>query len=102
MKLFLVLFFFLPSGAVAYDSQRAQANLASDYATCAAYYMVSTEIFRNNSKDASKFEAAAKNALDMAVRLSNRKVTSARVDSRPCKIHLTPPSATPNERPIAG
>ena len=80
MKLFLVLFFFLPSGAVAYDSQRAQANLASDYATCAAYYMVSTEIFRNNSKDASKFEAAAKNALDMAVRLSNRKVTSARVD----------------------
>lgn len=80
MKYLLALFFFLPSAAGAYDSQRAQINLASDYASCAAFYMMATEALRNNSKDGSGAEAAAKNALDMSVKLSNRKVTSSRLE----------------------
>lgn len=79
MKFFLALFFFLPTAAGAYDAQRAKINLASDYATCAAFYMVTTQVLTDNSKDASKAGAAARNALDMAVKLSNREVTSARV-----------------------
>lgn len=80
MKFFLALIFFLPTVAGAYDSHRAQINLASDYASCAAFYMMATEVLRNNSKDGSGAEAAAKNALDMSVKLSNRKVTSSRLE----------------------
>lgn len=69
----------LPAVAWAYDYQRAQANLASDYAACAAFYMTTTEVLRNHSRDHSNAEAAAKNALKMAVDLSNQEVTSARV-----------------------
>lgn len=79
MKFLLALICFIPAVAGAYDAQRAQANLASDYASCAAFYMISTQVLTNYSKDSSKSEAAARNALDMAVTLSNREVTSARV-----------------------
>ncbi|HWR76514.1 MAG TPA: hypothetical protein VN283_04810 [Thiobacillus sp.] len=80
MKFILAMFCFVPAIAGAYDTQRAQANLASDYATCAAFYMISTQVLTKYSQDASKAEAAARNALDMAVTLSNREVTSARVE----------------------
>ena len=80
MRFLLALCCFIPAVAGAYDTQRAQANLASEYAICAAYYMVTTQVLTDNSKDASSAEAAARNSLDMAVKLSNRKVTSARVD----------------------
>lgn len=79
MRLLLALCCFIPAVAGAYDTKRAQANLASEYAVCAAYYMVTTQVLTDNSKDASSAKAAAGNALDMAVKLSNRKVTSARV-----------------------
>ena len=80
MRFILALCCFIPAVAGAADTQRAQANLASDYASCAAFYMVTTQVLRDNSKNATGAEAAARNALDMAVKLSNRKVTSARVD----------------------
>lgn len=79
IRVLLVLFCFIPVAANAYDTQRAQANLASDYASCAAFYMMIAQVLTDNQKDASKAEAAARIALDMAVKLSNREVTSARV-----------------------
>lgn len=79
MRFLLALFCFIPVAANAYDIQRAQANLASDYASCAAFYMITTQVLTDNQKDASKAEVAARNSLDMAVKLSNREVTSARV-----------------------
>jgi hypothetical protein len=42
--------------------------------------MVTTQVLTDNAKDASNAEAAARNSLDMAVTLSNREVTSARVE----------------------
>jgi hypothetical protein len=80
VRFLLALWCFIPAVAGAYDSQRAQTNLASDYATCAAFYMVTTQVLTDNSKDSSNAQAAARNSLDMAVTLSNREVTSARVE----------------------
>lgn len=80
MKHFWTLFFFIPTVAGAYEIKRAEANMASDYATCAAYYMIATHVLKDNGKDVSGAEGAAKNALDMAVALSNREVTSARLE----------------------
>jgi hypothetical protein len=80
MKILLLLFCFIPAMANAYDIQRAQTNLASDYATCAAYYMITTHILNDNGRNSTAAEAAAKNAVNMAVTLSNRKVTTARVE----------------------
>ena len=80
MKYILALCYLIPTVASAYDFQRAQTNLASELALCAAYYMITTSVLMDNRKDASNVEAAAKNALDMAVILSNKKVTAARVE----------------------
>ena len=50
MRFLLALCCFIPAAAAGpYDTQRAQANLASDYATCAAFYMVTT-VLTDNSK----------------------------------------------------
>ena len=69
----------MPINALAYDRERVETNLASDYAECAAYYM-----FMSNSDEKLKndpgLKRAAELSYELAVGLSNIKVTNARIE----------------------
>ena len=69
----------MPLNALAYDRERVETNLASDYAECAAYYM-----FMINSdkklKNSPGLNRSAEASYDLAVGFSNNKVTNARIE----------------------
>jgi len=68
-----------PPIAYCYDAERAKANLASDYAECAAYYLLSSEGLKRAGKDTTMVDEAFKAAYDFAVKISNQEVTEARI-----------------------
>jgi hypothetical protein len=83
---FILLIFFtftcsLTSLVYSYDQERAIANLASDFATCSAYYIIASEgLIRTGEINlADQAKQASEKAYDHAVRLSNQKVTEARI-----------------------
>jgi hypothetical protein len=65
-----------------YDKERAKANLADDFATCATYYLTMAEGAKTAKKaDVSKaMEHMGTLAMSLAIELSNEKVTSARME----------------------
>jgi hypothetical protein len=79
--LVIVLFWFLSPGIYAYDEDRALANLASDFAECSAFYIISVEgIGRTGKEDlAKKALEASERCYNYAVKFSNIKVTGARI-----------------------
>lgn len=72
----------LPVGsAAAYDPERASNNLAHEFAECAAYYSITSEIISRTKPEAAKqFDAAAESAYMGARTLTNKKVADARVE----------------------
>lgn len=66
----------------AYDEKRAISNLASDYSRCASYYLIAKEgVIKTGKKEiAEQFDKPYKLSFMTAVRLSNVKVTEARVE----------------------
>lgn len=65
--------------AYCYDAERAKANLASDFAECAAFYSIGSEGVKRAGKDNAKIDEAFDIAYDFAVKFSNQKVTDARI-----------------------
>ena len=63
----------------AYSSERAIANLSSDYATCAAYYLFMAKGLEASDSDSSQLTRMGILAFEGAVMLSNKKVTKSRV-----------------------
>ena len=76
---FLLLF---PVGsASAYDPERASNNLAHEFAECAAYYSISSEIIsRTKPEVAKQIDDAAGLAYMGSKTLTSKKVTEARVE----------------------
>ena len=76
----LYMSFFLTPSIYGYDEERATANLASDFAQCSAFYIISAEGIRRtgNERLAIRFMEASKIAYDYSVKFSNQKVTEAR------------------------
>jgi len=79
-SIFLLCSLLLTSTAYSYDADRAQSNLASDFAECAAYYAMSVEGLRRAGADTTKAEEAIAAAYDLAVKFSNHEVTQARIN----------------------
>jgi hypothetical protein len=72
----------LPVGsASAYDPERASNNLAHEFAECAAYYSISSEIIsRTKPEVAKQIDDAAALAYEGSRTLTSKKVTEARVE----------------------
>ena len=82
--IFLIIFTLtisLPSLVCGYDQERANVNLASDYATCSAFYIIASEGLRRTGNDntAEQSMQASGRAYEYAVQLSNQKVTQSRI-----------------------
>lgn len=66
--------------ANAFDEARAKNNLASDYATCAAYFELVSHAPSLSATLRNTYEQAAQQAFDAATALSGLDVTQARTD----------------------
>jgi hypothetical protein len=67
--------------ASAYDPERASNNLAHEFAECAAYYSISSEIIsRTKPEVAKQIDDAADRAYVGSRTLTSKKVTEARVE----------------------
>jgi len=77
----ILLICFLSPSIYAYDEERAITNLASDFAQCSAFYIISAEGLRKTGDErlATKFMETSKTAYDYAVKFSNQRVTEARI-----------------------
>ena len=65
----------------AYPLEDAQTNLASDYAVCTAYYLISANAFRESHPETAQvFDRTYFQTLEKTILLSNKKVTIARVE----------------------
>lgn len=81
IRYFSFLLLFPVGSASAYDPERASNNLAHEFAECAAYYSISSEIIsRTKPEVAKQIEEAADRAYVGARTLTSKKVTEARVD----------------------
>ena len=81
MKLFIIsLLFINPIIVYAYEADRAISNLASDYATCSAYYSLMAYGSENNKDARSNFNKVAQYAFFAASKLSNKRVTESRIE----------------------
>ncbi len=75
-----MLTFLITSYASAYDDERVMANLSSDYASCAAYYMWDrAAVIEKDEKLGADFMRMVRAAVAMGTEISNEKVTIARV-----------------------
>jgi hypothetical protein len=74
----LLLSLFAPT-VFAYPPDQAKANLASDFAVCAAYYTLMKEAPHPEMKDNPQVLASAKASWDLAVSFSNEDTTKARM-----------------------
>lgn len=72
-------FFLFTSSAYCYDAERAKANLASDFAECAAFYVISSDGLKRAGEDTTLIDEAFSTAYDSAVMFSNRAVSEARI-----------------------
>lgn len=70
---------FFNATAYGYDEERAKANLASDFAECAAFYSISLEGFKRTGEDTTMVNEAFQTALYFGIQFSNFKVTEARI-----------------------
>jgi len=50
MRFLAFILIIIPSITLAYDEERAKSNLASDYATCSAYYMLMAQGVENQKR----------------------------------------------------
>ena len=86
MKAWLIVLFFGSCTALrafAYEPERAKTNLASDFAECISFYVISAEGLRRSDADVTliqRADQAASAAYDFAVSLSNVDVTQARAE----------------------
>lgn len=81
IRYFSFLLLFPVGSASAYDPERASNNLAHEYAECAAYYSISSEIIsRTKPEVAKQIDDAADRAYVGSRTLTSKKVTEARVE----------------------
>lgn len=78
-KLFVVTLSFYSALSHGYTSERAFANLSSDYATCAAYYFLMSKGLEANGSDGSHYRRMGVLAFESAVISSNDEVSKSRV-----------------------
>ncbi|HHK8465385.1 TPA: hypothetical protein ACQYBX_004661, partial [Vibrio parahaemolyticus] len=78
-KLFVVALSFYSALSYGYSSERALANLSSDYATCAAYYLFMSKGLEASGSDGSQLREMGKLAFESAVISSNEEVSKSRV-----------------------
>jgi len=73
--------FIVSENIYGYDEERANANLASDFAECTAYYIIVAEALRRDAKEVMAREAleASNRAYIYAIEFSSPKVAAARV-----------------------
>ena len=79
----LYISFFLPPSLCGYEKERATANLATDFAQCSAFYLISAEAIRRTGDErlAIRFMEASRIAYDYSVNFGSQKVTQERIKS---------------------
>lgn len=78
--LLLTLFLAAPLSAAAYDSECARDNLAHEAAECSAYFMLVSALPGIDEATSKKSREVFGDLLELAVNLSNAKVTEARFE----------------------
>ena len=66
--------------AAAYEPERAKDNLAHEATECSAYFMLVSALPGVDEATSSKARQQFSNLIDLAVALSNEKITKARFD----------------------
>jgi len=64
----------------ALDSNEAKSNLASEFATCTAYYSLMEHAMERRQENGEQFEQAGYLSYVLATELSNEEVTKARME----------------------
>ncbi|EMV9318745.1 TPA: hypothetical protein ACVOYJ_004013 [Vibrio diabolicus] len=78
-KLFVISLSTFSALSYGYSSERAVANLSSDYATCAAYYLFMAKGLEASGSDSSQLNDLGAMAFEGAVMFSNEEVSKSRV-----------------------
>ena len=78
-RLCLLISLLSPVLVLAYDLELSKSNLASEFATCSAFYLLISQGHEKLKND-SRFEAAVRQAFELPVELSNYDVTNARAE----------------------
>lgn len=72
--------FLAPMAVSAYDPERAKDNLAYEATTCSAYFMIMSALPGIAEPVSLKFKQQFSQLLDVAVALTNEKLTKARFE----------------------